>query len=86
MEERVLPAMEAFAPEFVLISAGFDAYQADPLSDLNLVEEDYAWATHRLREIADRHAAGRIVSTLEGGYHIDGLASCSKAHVEALAE
>ncbi len=86
MEERVLPAMEAFAPEFVLISAGFDAYQADPLSDLNLVEDDYAWATHRLKDVADRHAAGRIVSTLEGGYHIGGLASCSKAHVEALAE
>ncbi len=86
MEEEVLPAMNAFAPDFVLISAGFDAYHADPLSNLNLDEADYAWATRQLKEVAHKHAAGRIVSTLEGGYHIGGLASCARAHVEALAE
>ncbi len=86
MEDNVLPALDAFAPELVLISAGFDAYHADPLSDINLVEEDYVWATRQLSDLAQRHAAGRIVSTLEGGYHIDGLASCAKAHVEALAQ
>ncbi len=85
MEDRILPALDAFAPEFVLISAGFDAYHADPLSDLNLDEDDYAWATRQLKQVAERHAAGRIVSSLEGGYHIGGLASCTKAHVEALA-
>ncbi len=86
MEQEVIPAMNAFAPDFVLISAGFDAYHADPLSNLNLDEEDYAWATRQLKEVAHKHAAGRIVSTLEGGYHIGGLASCARAHVEALAE
>ena len=86
MEEAVLPAMNAFAPDFVLISAGFDAYHADPLSNLNFDEDDYAWATRRLREVAQKSASGRIVSSLEGGYHIGGLASCTRAHVEALAE
>ena len=86
MEQEVLPAMNAFAPDFVLISAGFDAYHADPLSNLNFDEDDYAWATRQLKEVAQKSARGRIVSTLEGGYHIGGLASCSRAHVEALAE
>lgn len=84
MTTEILPALESFAPDFVLISAGFDAYQADPLADLNLVEDDFAWATRQLMVIADRHAAGRIVSSLEGGYHIAGLARCSVAHVRAL--
>jgi acetoin utilization protein AcuC len=80
----VLPALEAFAPELVMISAGFDAHAADPLADLRLYESDYAWATWRLGEIADACAKGRMVSTLEGGYDLDALAASAAAHVKAL--
>ena len=81
---RLLPALDAFQPELVLISAGFDAHARDPLAQLNLVEDDYAWITGELREIALRHAGGRIVSTLEGGYDLDALAASTAAHVETL--
>ncbi|BCW90133.1 Histone deacetylase-like amidohydrolase [Alphaproteobacteria bacterium SO-S41] len=83
-EREVLPALDAFAPELVMISAGFDAHAADPLADLRLVEADYAWATARLCEIADIHAKGRVVSTLEGGYDLEALAASAAAHVKAL--
>jgi acetoin utilization deacetylase AcuC-like enzyme len=84
MNERVLPAMRAFAPEFVIISAGFDAHHADPLAELNLTEDDFAWATERLLQVAREHAAGRLVSALEGGYDLDALGRSAQAHVRAL--
>jgi acetoin utilization deacetylase AcuC-like enzyme len=80
----ILPALERFRPEFVIISAGFDAHRDDPLAQLMLVEADYAWSTERLVEIAKKHAQGRIVSSLEGGYDLDALAGSAAAHVAAL--
>ena len=80
----ILPALEAFRPEFVIISAGFDAHRDDPLAQLMLVEADYAWSTERLTEIAKKYAQGRIVSSLEGGYNLDALAESAAAHVAAL--
>jgi len=84
MSEQVLPAMRAFAPEFVIISAGFDAHQADPLAELKLTEDDFAWATEQLLQVAREHAAGRLVSALEGGYDLDALGRSAQAHVRAL--
>jgi acetoin utilization deacetylase AcuC-like enzyme len=80
----VLPALDAFRPELVIISAGFDAHRDDPLAQLMLVEADYAWCTERLVEVARKHAQGRIVSSLEGGYDLDALAASASAHVAAL--
>jgi len=82
--EFILPALEDFRPDFVLISAGFDAHRADPLAQLNLVEADFAWATERLVELAGRHCRGRIVASLEGGYDLEALAASAAAHVAAL--
>jgi acetoin utilization deacetylase AcuC-like enzyme len=86
MERRVLPALDAFAPDFLLISAGFDGHRADPLANLRLDEADYAWITQRLAEAAARHCGGRIVSTLEGGYDLDALALSVAAHVAVLMD
>jgi acetoin utilization deacetylase AcuC-like enzyme len=85
-EDIVLPALERFAPELVLISAGFDAHRLDPLANLDLVADDYAWITERLVDIAERHARGRIVSSLEGGYSLTALRESTAAHVSALAD
>ena len=85
-EEIVFPALEHFAPELVLISAGFDAHRLDPLANLNLVTDDYAWITGRLVDIAERHAQGRIVSSLEGGYSLTALRESTAAHVGALVD
>ncbi len=82
--EFILPALEDFRPDFVLISAGFDAHRSDPLAQLNLVEADFAWATERLVELAGRHCGGRIVASLEGGYDLEALAASAAAHVAAL--
>jgi acetoin utilization deacetylase AcuC-like enzyme len=84
LETALLPAIDAFRPDLIVISAGFDAHRLDPLGGLALVEEDFAWVTTRLMEIAEIHAKGRIVSVLEGGYDLVGLASSAAAHVEAL--
>ncbi len=84
MEAALLPRVKAFRPDLIVISAGFDAHRLDPLGGLDLVEEDFAWATERLMEIAERHAKGRIVSVLEGGYHLEGLARSVAAHVATL--
>jgi acetoin utilization deacetylase AcuC-like enzyme len=84
MRERVLPALDAFRPEFVLISAGFDAHKSDPLAQLLLDEQDYTWITERLMEIADRHAGGRLVSTLEGGYDLPALGASVAAHIRVM--
>jgi acetoin utilization deacetylase AcuC-like enzyme len=80
----LLPRLDAFAPQLLLVSAGFDAHRADPLAQLQLEADDYAWLTRRLVDIAHAHAGGRVVSTLEGGYDLDALAACAVAHVGAL--
>ena len=85
-ETAILPALDAFAPELILVSAGFDAHRADPLAGLELEETDFAWVTSRLLEAADRHAGGRLVSILEGGYDLKALAGSAAAHVEALMQ
>lgn len=84
METRVLPRITAFAPELILISAGFDAHVRDPLASLRLVDTDFGWVTRRLMEIADAKCGGRLVSVLEGGYDLEGLATSASAHVSAL--
>lgn len=84
MSREILPALAAFAPEMVLISAGFDAHRADPLAQLLLDEADFAWATGQLMEMARRYARGRVVSTLEGGYDLSALGASAAAHVRAL--
>lgn len=81
---RILPALEAFRPDFLLISAGFDADYRDPLAGLNWHPEDFAWVTERLTEVAERVCEGRLVSMLEGGYDRHGLATGAAAHVEML--
>lgn len=83
-ERDILPALDAFKPELVMISAGFDAHERDPLAGLMLVEDDFAWVTRALMDVAERHAKGRVVSTLEGGYDLDALAASAAAHVRAL--
>ena len=82
--ERVLVRLEGFAPELLLISAGFDAHRADPLAQLQLTDEDYYWATEQLLAVARKSARDRVVSTLEGGYDLNALASAAAAHVRAL--
>lgn len=83
-EQRGLPALEAHAPDFVLISAGFDAHRDDPLAGLNLLEEDFSWLTGEVCRIADVHAGGRVVALLEGGYDLPALGRSAAAHVAAL--
>jgi acetoin utilization deacetylase AcuC-like enzyme len=82
--EQWLPALEAFAPELIVISAGFDAHREDELAMLGWVESDYKWVTQQLVAVADRHAQGRIVSTLEGGYALNALARSVGEHVKVL--
>jgi len=84
MDDRLLPALDAFKPELLLISAGFDAHRNDPLANLQLVEEDFAWATLVLMDVAERHCGGKVVSMLEGGYDLRGLSGSVSVHVQAL--
>ncbi|WP_113912074.1 histone deacetylase family protein [Roseovarius dicentrarchi] len=84
MERAILPALDAFAPELLLISAGFDAHRDDPLASLDLDEDDFAWVTEKLCDLADAHAQGRVVSCLEGGYSLRALANSVAAHVDVL--
>jgi acetoin utilization deacetylase AcuC-like enzyme len=84
LNERVFPAIARFAPELIIISAGFDAHWRDPLASVNLREDDFAWATQVVMDLADRHCAGRVVSLLEGGYDLTGLADSVAAHVTTL--
>ena len=86
MEVAILPRIVEFAPDLIIISAGFDAHHRDPLGNLNLVEADYVWVTRKLMEIAQKRCAGRIVSVLEGGYDLDGLTRSVAAHVATLME
>lgn len=83
-ESRILPALDAFSPDLLLVSAGFDAHIKDPLAQLRLVEADFAWVTEALLEVAAKHCRGKLVSTLEGGYDLDALASSTAVHVETL--
>lgn len=83
---EVFPRIEAFAPEVLLISAGFDAHGADPLAGLMLDEADFAWVTTKLCDLADKHCGGRVVSVLEGGYDLGALGASARAHVEVLEE
>ena len=82
--ERLLPAIDGFEPQLVMVSAGFDGHRADPAAHVELEADDFAWLTAELAGIAARHAGGRIVSALEGGYDLAALAECSIAHVRAL--
>ena len=84
--EVILPALDDFAPEFLIVSAGFDAHRADPLAQLRVEVVDFAWLTAELVGIAARHADGRIVSVLEGGYDLDALAASAAGHVRALMQ
>ncbi len=83
--ERILPRLEDFRPDLILVSAGFDAHERDPLGGLRLREQDFSEATKRLMEVADRRCEGRVVSLLEGGYDVDALASSVAAHITALS-
>jgi acetoin utilization deacetylase AcuC-like enzyme len=78
-----IPALERFQPQLLLVSAGFDAHQADDMAGINLVDTDYAWITQELVGVADRHARGRVVSSLEGGYELHALARSVEAHLKA---
>ena len=81
-----LPRLEEFKPEMIFISAGFDAHREDDLGQLGLVEDDYRWITAKIKEVAAKHAKGRIVSSLEGGYNLDALGRSVEAHVRVLAD
>jgi acetoin utilization deacetylase AcuC-like enzyme len=82
--EKIFPALDRFAPDLVMISAGFDAHRLDPLGNLNLETEDFGWVTEELIKIADRHSGGKIVSVLEGGYDLEALKASVAAHLDAL--
>jgi acetoin utilization deacetylase AcuC-like enzyme len=86
IEAHWLPRLDAYEPEMVFISAGFDAHRADDMGQMGLVEADYAWITHRIMEVARRHAKGRVVSCLEGGYNLDALAFSVESHIRVLAD
>ncbi|MGZ5194229.1 MAG: histone deacetylase family protein [Ramlibacter sp.] len=86
IEKLWVPRLEEFKPEMIFISAGFDAHREDDLGQLGLVEADYTWITKRIMDIARRHAQGRIVSSLEGGYNLDALGRSAEAHIRALAD
>jgi acetoin utilization deacetylase AcuC-like enzyme len=86
IEQFWIPRLEAFKPEMIFISAGFDAHRDDDLGQMGLVEQDYAWITQRLKDVAARHSKGRIVSSLEGGYNLNALARSVEAHIRVLAD
>lgn len=86
LRELILPRIDAFAPDLILIAAGFDAHWRDPLGNLNLKEADFAWATRELMALADHHCHSRLVSILEGGYDLEGLSRSVEAHMQALME
>ena len=86
VEKTWLPALEAHKPDFIFISAGFDAHKDDPLGDLELEESDYSWVTHQIGRLAATLCSGRVVSTLEGGYNLDSLARSVHSHLQGLIE
>jgi acetoin utilization deacetylase AcuC-like enzyme len=86
IEAQWIPRLEAFGPEMIFISAGFDAHREDDMGQMGLVEQDYAWITSRIKDVARRHASRRIVSCLEGGYNLSALARSVEAHIRVLAD
>ena len=84
VERFWMPALESFRPELVFVSAGFDAHRDDPLAYLKLDDEDYRWVSERLVDVAEQHAGGRVVSTLEGGYNTEALGRCVVEHLRVL--
>jgi len=86
IESAWMPRLEDFRPEMIFISAGFDSHREDEMGRLGLVEQDYAWITYRIKDVARRHAKGRIVSVLEGGYALSALARSVEAHIRVLAD
>jgi acetoin utilization deacetylase AcuC-like enzyme len=86
IESAWIPRLEAFEPEMIFISAGFDAHREDDMGQMGLVEQDYAWITHRIKDVARRHSKGRIVSCLEGGYALSALGRSVEAHIRVLAD
>jgi acetoin utilization deacetylase AcuC-like enzyme len=85
VEQYWLPALESFRPLAIFVSAGFDAHREDDMASLQLIESDYAWVTERIKDVADRYSEGRIVSLLEGGYHLGALGRSAAAHIKVLA-
>lgn len=83
--EQVFPALNDFQPDLLMISAGFDAHQDDPLANFNLNEDDFAWVTQELCKIAEKHSKGRVISVLEGGYNLPALKNCVAAHILSLS-
>jgi len=86
MQTVILPALRAFRPDLILISAGFDAHRDDPLALLNLEDDDYRWATQQLMEVADETCGGRVISLLEGGYDLAALGRSVALHVKTLMD
>jgi acetoin utilization deacetylase AcuC-like enzyme len=86
VEQWWLPALEAFSPQMLFVSAGFDAHREDDMASLGLVESDYAWVTERIKAVANRHSQDRIVSVLEGGYALSALGRSVVAHIKVLAD
>ncbi len=84
-EQKIFPALDHFAPDLLMISAGFDAHRDDPLAQINLTEEDFEWVTQKLCVIANTHAGGRVISVLEGGYNLEALQQSVAAHLTVLA-
>ena len=84
--EHWLPALEAFQPEMIFVSAGFDAHRDDEMSHVSLTDADFKWVSERIVEVANQSASGRIVSVLEGGYELKSLARCVEAHVRVLMD
>jgi acetoin utilization deacetylase AcuC-like enzyme len=85
-ESAILPRLRDFRPELIVISAGFDAHQRDPLANLNLLEADFSWVTQKIMDVAQASANGRVVSMLEGGYDLEGLSNSAAAHASALMQ
>jgi acetoin utilization deacetylase AcuC-like enzyme len=83
-EDRILPALNVFQPELIIVSAGFDAHERDPLGSLNMTADDFAWVTRALMDSAETHCDGRLVAVLEGGYDLRGLSDSVSAHVSEL--
>ena len=86
IETAWIPRLEEFKPQMIFISAGFDAHREDDMGQLGLVEQDYAWITQRIKDVAKHHAKGRIVSSLEGGYNLSALSRSVEAHIRVLAD
>ena len=86
IEMMWMPRLEAHRPEMIFISAGFDAHREDDMGQMGLVEQDYAWITQRIKDVAQRYAKGRIVSCLEGGYNLSALSRSVEAHLRVLAD